>query len=365
MGYVEGEIRFSLIWLKSVAPRRVSMEARLPKASRRSTPPFFACCGHVQSHAMSGKPSFADPSTIPDELAGAILNASPDGIMLVDRAGRILLANPAMCRISGYPIEQLANHPVELFLPPELADTHRANRASWAEQSAQRPMGRISDLTLRRSDGTSVAVDISLNCCLVNGHQATVVLVRDVSDVRRLQERLRHQAAHDPVTGLPNRWQFDRLLAQALAQAWRHSRLFTLIMIDLDGFKAINDTYGHAVGDLALAETARRLGLVLRAGDSLARLGGDEFAVLLADIGGAAVVGAVCAKVTAALSPPFAHDGHDIHLACSAGVARFPADGADADSLMRCADAAMYRVKAGRKSAVAQTLLAYPVRDAG
>jgi diguanylate cyclase (GGDEF)-like protein/PAS domain S-box-containing protein len=282
-------------------------------------------------------------------LAGAIVNACPDGILLVDGAGRILLANPAMCSISGYPAEQLAGKPVELFLPAELAEAHVANRSSWAERQGQRPMGRIGDLSLRRRDGISVAVDISLSICQVQGHMATVVFVRDVSEVRRLQESLRYQATHDIVTRLPNRWQFEGFLAQTLAHARRHGREFALIMIDLDEFKAINDTYGHGAGDMALAEAARRLGLVLRTGDSLARLGGDEFAVLLSDIDGMTAVGTVSAKLTAALLPAFEHHGNPIHLACSVGIACFPVDGTDAEALMRCADAAMYRAKARRK----------------
>ncbi len=164
----------------------------------------------------------------------------------------------------------------------------------------------------------------------------------------RLVDELRHQAAHDPLTGLANRAGFSRRMADALASG---DSGLGLLFVDLDGFKQVNDAYGHEAGDELLRAAAGRLGRVIREGDSVARLGGDEFAIILAGVSSEEEVVAVARRVREVLARPFAVAGSIVSISGSVGEARFPADGRDVDALVRHADAAMYREKSGARAA--------------
>lgn len=205
-------------------------------------------------------------------------------------------------------------------------------------------MGMGLDLWMERQDGSKVPVDVALGHSDTHGG-AAVAFVRDISDVRRLEAQTHYQATHDTLTGLLNRWQFGQRLEQAIAQAGRHGRPFAVLLLDLDDFKAINDGYGHAMGDQVLREVARRLKGALRAGDTLARLGGDEFTVLVHELTRPEDASQVAAKLLQALGVPFLLHGFEVSLCASAGIAIFPHDAADSETLMRYADMAMYHAK--------------------
>lgn len=336
--------------MNTVAPQHLPLPqpATVSHASP-SLPHSAASC----AHACFDNPFDLLDSTN-DGLARSIIASAPDGIMLVASNGRILLANDAMLQISGYAPHELVGQPVEIFLPPELHARHRANvRTSHQGQPALRPMGTISDLTLLRSDGDAVPVDIALSRCSVAGQTTTVVFVRDMTGIKRLEHRMLYQATHDVVTGLFNRWMFNQQLAQALHQAQRQKTSLALLLLDLDDFKSINDGYGHAMGDKVLVEVGARLRRVLRSADILARLGGDEFIVLLSPLAHPSDVQQVAQKLGSALQAPCSIDGHDIHLGGSIGMVFYPDDAGDAQSLLRYADMAMYRAKATARGAYA------------
>lgn len=165
-------------------------------------------------------------------------------------------------------------------------------------------------------------------------------------DARKLQEeQIRHLAHHDILTGLPNRLLFGDRLRQALLAAEREEHKLALIFFDLDKFKPVNDSYGHAVGDVLLQQVATRLRTTLRASDTLARLGGDEFVVLLPRVTGTGDAKKVAEDILRELNRPFMTEGFTLHISASLGVAVYPDDAADADSLLRCADTAMYEAK--------------------
>ncbi len=164
-------------------------------------------------------------------------------------------------------------------------------------------------------------------------------------DQRRLAESLSHQARHDALTGLPNRRQFERILADALEDAGRHNHLLAVFFIDLDGFKRINDTLGHFMGDKVLCQVAARLEGSLRRSDSLARLGGDEFGLVLGGLAGTQDALQVGKKLLDALDLPFTVESHQMFLSASIGISFYPRDGKSAASLEGNADAAMYRAK--------------------
>ena len=180
-----------------------------------------------------------------ETLALAAMEASPGGILMVDRAGHIVMVNAAMEAISGYASEELCGQSVGIFLPPAARDAHARQLEAYFRSPSGRPMGRGQDFRIMRKDGSLTAVAIALGHTDVSGGTA-VAFVRDISDVRGLEARIRFQATHDTLTGLANRWQFGLELEQAIAVSERTGQSFALLLLDLDDFKAINDGYGHA-----------------------------------------------------------------------------------------------------------------------
>ncbi|HXC18068.1 MAG TPA: EAL domain-containing protein [Holophagaceae bacterium] len=168
---------------------------------------------------------------------------------------------------------------------------------------------------------------------------------------RAMASRLTHQAHHDALTGLPNRVLLEDRLTQALAQARRNEQQVALLFIDLDGFKGVNDTLGHPAGDALLRLVAQRLASGVRASDTLARMGGDEFAIVLQEVRDTPSTARVAEKLLESLRLPFQVEGRDLRISASIGVAFFPGDGTDAETLLRHADVAMYRAKASGRNA--------------
>lgn len=264
-----------------------------------------------------------------------ILEWIPDAVVVTNRTGAIVFANRRAEILTSYSGAELIGQQVELLIPEALRASHVGFRRDFYRRGVARAMGPgTGDFTLRRKDGTEVAVDISLGPAGKN----TVAVVRDVTERRLMEAALEHRALHDPLTDLPNRTLFFDRLDQAMLSAHREAKRVAVVMIDLDNFKAVNDTRGHAFGDEVLKKVAARLRDGLRASDTAARLGGDEFAWILPGIAGRA---AAQATVRARLAAAERRTG----VPCSAGIAVFPDDGADADTLLRRADAELYAAK--------------------
>ena len=181
--------------------------------------------------------------------------------------------------------------------------------------------------------------------------------------VRRRAESEKHLAMHDAVTGLPNRLLFMGRLEHAVIQAQRYHRRLAVMFIDLDHFKQVNDTLGHEAGDMLLKEVARRLKANLRTGDTVARLGGDEFVMLLEEITAEHDMLFVGQKLITELAVPFSINGHKVNVTGSIGVSTFPADGLEPATLLRNADAAMYRAKSKGRNLCELYSDAEPARD--
>jgi diguanylate cyclase (GGDEF)-like protein/PAS domain S-box-containing protein len=276
-----------------------------------------------------------------------LLDWIPDGVVICDVRGRIVFANRPAEKLTGYTRQELTGSPVELLVPARLRSRHRGHRRAYrAGRADDRPMGRADrDFRLRRKDGTELFADIALGSIKVGAGAKTIAVFRDITERRRLESALEHQALHDPLTGLPNRTLFYDRLGQALLGARRERKEVALVMLDLDGFKDVNDAFGHAAGDDLLRQWSARLGSGLRATDTAARIGGDEFAWILPRVAGSPAVERMARRRLRVLLEPFAIDKRSLEIGVSAGIALYPDDGRDADTLMRHADAAMYQAK--------------------
>ena len=167
----------------------------------------------------------------------------------------------------------------------------------------------------------------------------------DITERRQAEEVIRRIAYHDDLTGLPNRRLFRDRVALALARSHRNRQSVAVMMLDLDHFKDVNDTLGHSVGDRLLRAVGDRLAGLLRQSDTVARMGGDEFLLLLPEISGREDAARVARKALEAFRKPFVFDDHKLNITTSIGIALYPGDGEDGDTLMKNADIAMYRAK--------------------
>jgi len=277
-----------------------------------------------------------------------ILNAAPDGVMWVDQSGQILMANPAMETLSGYRAQDLIGQNVTIFLPEHLRARHAESMRDYFTTPHARAMG-LMDLNLMRKDGSMLPVDISLGHLTDQGTDHAIAYIRDLTERKKYEESLRHQATHDELTGLPNRWLFRLQLNQAMARAGRSGLRVAVLFIDLDHFKNINDSFGHSQGDSLLIQVGSRMRSVLRIHDSLARQGGDEFAILLTDLNSVDEAVLVANKLLKALQATYRLQNQDVYSGGSVGLAFYPDDAQTADTLLRYADIAMYHAKqAGR-----------------
>lgn len=276
-----------------------------------------------------------------------ILSAAPDGILLVSRDGFIRYANPAVTAIAGYVPRELVGLSLEVLLPHAVRHRHHQRVEAYFDSPYTRSLGQVPNLKLLHRDGHEVPVDITLGFGRMAQEPVALVFIRDVTEARRLADALRHRAMHDVLTGLFNREQFLQLLQVSIAQSARNERHCAVLLLDLDDFKGVNDTYGHAVGDQVLIEVAARLRRGLREADVVARLGGDEFTVLLTDARRPEDAQEVAGKLLDMLAAPFALDGFQVEMGASIGISVSMDKPTDAITLLRYADLAMYTAKSG------------------
>jgi len=205
------------------------------------------------------------------------------------------------------------------------------------------------NLKLLRRDGEMLPVDISLGNFNDGGVQYAIAYINDLTERKKYEDSLRHQATHDELTGLPNRFLFRLQLDHELAHSKRTGLKIAVFLIDLDNFKSVNDNYGHTAGDTILVQVSARISSTLRENDMLARLGGDEFAIFLTDLIDINEAMNVATKVLNLFQVPFRLQEHNVYSGASLGLAFYPDDAQDGDTLLRYADMAMYQAKqAGR-----------------
>lgn len=285
------------------------------------------------------------------ELADIAFRESHQGMLISDRANRIVRVNPAFTRITGYAPEEVVGKNPHLLSSgrhgPDFYD------ALWNEINHKGVWS--GEIWNRRKNGEIYPEWLAIHAIKnpAGEHQYHMAVFSDITQ-RDSEQRIQHLANYDPLTQLPNRALFHDRLRQARELALRDKNGFAVLFVDLDQFKPVNDTYGHACGDQLLQETARRLLACVRNVDTVARLGGDEFLVILQDLPHQAEAVPVAQKILDALAQPHNIDRHEIKITASIGIAHWDAtrDSAqrhDLENLVRQADQAMYQAKqAGR-----------------
>ncbi len=272
-----------------------------------------------------------------------------DGIVATDDNGRIASFNRAAQRLFGYQMGDVLGREAELLIAEPYREEFAGFLAGWmrpGRDATATPGSR--EMWGRRKDGSAFPIEFRATRMLLGGAERFVGILRDISEQRAQTDALEYQTLHDVLTSLPNRTLLNDRLHQAILAGSRQRKSAAVLIMDVDGFKDVNDTYGHHVGDQLLQQIALRLEGLLRGSDTVARLGGDEFAILPA-LGMGGDDGATTAKkILQALQQPFLIDEHNIRIAASIGIAVYPLDGQDAPTLMRHADAAMYVAKRAR-----------------
>ncbi|MEO5692114.1 MAG: EAL domain-containing protein [Usitatibacter sp.] len=277
-----------------------------------------------------------------------LTESSIDLISVVDADGRIVYQSPALRHLLGYePAETVGRNLSELVHRDDLDLAMAAFRRVIDARQTMEPI----EFRLRHRDGMWRTFESLGTNCLSNPHIHGVVFnSRDVTDRKVIQQRIQHLAYHDNLTGLPNRSLLQDRLAHSIARAERTSKKVAVLFLDLDNFKNINDTLGHDVGDELLRQVSRRLTDCVRLEDTIARQGGDEFIVLLDSLEDSRGASIVAQKVLSALRQSFTLTGLEQHVSGSVGIALYPEDGRDAQTLMKNADTAMFHGKGQGKN---------------
>jgi len=300
------------------------------------------------SHVVGTLQDITDMKQTEDRLAllKEAIDCLPVGLTFSDVNGKIIYANPAEAEMHGYGPDELTDRDARNLAPSSM------KKISLPEEMSKFGLWRRESINVRKNGEEfpvqlcSVAVRNAQGVCL-----GTVTVSEDISSRKEAEKRIHRLAYYDTLTGLPNRRMLLDRLQQALAQAQRDGRHLGLLFLDLDNFKDINDSHGHDFGDALLRDVAARLLANMRGTDTLARLGGDEFVVLLTaeNCQESAVVAAQ--RILSLFSRPFTVEDREITCSTSIGIAIYPADGQDAESLIKCADNAMYHAKSeGRAS---------------
>lgn len=280
----------------------------------------------------------------------AVLDATPDLVAIADLDGRVSYLNDAGRRLLGWTgdagpqgsrLHDLFSEPVASYLLDE-AFPAACRDGHWLGEIAMATSGSVEKVPFSKLIVTRRDEQDRVDCLALVG--------RDISERKRFEAELHHQATHDRLTGLPNRFLLADRLEAVLAHARRHGEMAAVLFFDLDNFKRINDSLGHAAGDAVLRQVAARMQSSLRPTDTVARYGGDEFTIVVGDLGRMEDLLAVLRKVRMSFAMPVDAGTQEVFVSFSIGIALSPFDGATSDTLLRNADTAMFRAKAAGRN---------------
>jgi diguanylate cyclase (GGDEF)-like protein/PAS domain S-box-containing protein len=335
--------------LIDVTPRRGAPQRLLVTGHARRVPAVEAALRALATQVALALDSIALTEEVhrrrSEARFGSLVQHSTDLITVLGRDGRIGYQSPSIERVLGHPPEAVIGHRFEELVDP--ADRGRLAQLVASGITADEEHVQAIECVLVHRDGGARQFEILITNLLDDEHVGGIVLnSRDVSERKAFEEQLAHQAFHDAVTGLANRALFTERVRHAIARGRRERRGLAVIFLDVDDFKTINDSLGHAAGDIVLMEVARRLDASVRGADTAARFGGDEFAVLLEDVEDSQEAADAAERILEALAVPLAVAHKELSLRCSLGISVAEHESAaDAEELIRDADAAMYIAK--------------------
>lgn len=285
-------------------------------------------------------------ATATDTTHDSILANIDIGVLAISADGLIAEANRRGADMFGYSVAELLGLPLHELIPPQFRPAHAGHIAHFLQEPAsERRMSQRPELSGYRKDGSMFPIEISLSQVRTGNRTLIVATLLDITNRKRAEEELVWQAIHDPLTGLPNRTLFQERLERALRRSKRQGASVALLCIDLDGFKLVNDSHGHQIGDELLKTIGQRLVDHVRPGDTIARLGGDEFIVLCEHIDTPATVASLADRINDLLREPITILGQQLFATASIGLAIGHGTTHSADDLLRNADAAMYQAK--------------------
>src|ERR1700723_3155838 len=291
---------------------------------------------------------------VEQERAQVTLNCIGDAVACTDISGNISFLNLVAEKMTGWSLKEADGRPMAEVL--QILDA--SNRQTIPDPmemvvGQNRSMHLPADCVLIRRDGFEIPIEDSVAPIHDREGRPTgaVIVFRDVSAARAMALQMAHSAQHDFLTGLPNRMLLNDRVSQAMALARRHGKKVAILFLDLDGFKHINDSLGHGIGDKLLQSIAKRLVDCVRASDTVSRQGGDEFVVLLSEVAHAPDTAVTARRMLQTVAEPHCVDQHELHVTTSIGLSVYPDDGMDAETLIKNADTAMYQAKEnGRQS---------------
>ena len=282
-------------------------------------------------------------------LAAKVFESSGEAIMITDGGGRIISVNQAFSRVTGYAAAEVVGRNAKLLA----SGRHDSEFFGQMWRSVIETGYWNGEIWNRRRNGEIFPEWLGISSVRDADGKIThfVGIFSDISERKAAEAKIAFLAHHDPLTGLPNRLLLKDRMQQGMAHAERAGRKVALLFVDLDRFKAVNDSFGHPAGDALLRDAAQRLRACVRDSDTISRHGGDEFLVVLTDLQSSEVPARIAGKIMATLSKPFHIEAHEATISASVGIAVYPEDGAGFDELLKKADTAMYHAKeAGRNT---------------
>jgi len=273
----------------------------------------------------------------------ALVEKSWSGVVLLNSDLAFSYVGASTFRLLGYSEEELKGTTLLSYVHPR---ERQAARQIFAELAAGQRQESHGELRFMHKSGTWVWLEgFAQNLLHDPSVTAIIINYRDISQRKATEKQLEYQAYYDALTGLPNRLLFRDRVVIAMAQARRNKRGIAVMYLDLDHFKLVNDGLGHSIGDALLSEVAARLQSSIRSSDTISRLGGDEFTVLLNEVADSDSAAGVARKILQSFARPFRVQAHELFVTASIGISLFPGDGEDVETLLKCADSAMYRAK--------------------
>src|SRR5450755_1691827 len=274
-----------------------------------------------------------------------LLEAAPDAMVVVNQVGEIVLLNVQAEKQFGYRRDELVGQKVKNIIPEGFAERIVADALRSAEDALAQQIGTGIELTGRHKNGSEFPIEIMLSPLESAEGILVTAAIRDITTRKRSEALMIHTSEHDFLTGLPNRMLLSDRVNQAIRMAIRHKRKVAVLFLDLDGFKHINDSLGHPIGDKLLQSVGKRLVDCVRGSDTVSRQGGDEFVVLLSEEEDSEDASITAKRMLRAVAEAHFIDQHDLHVTCSVGVSVYPDDGLNAETLIKNADTAMYQAK--------------------